>query len=72
MFAVVAALGVWRAKVPAGWLLCGLLLQSLLSEVVQQFLLPDRGWELGDVIADLLGVAAGFLIARRWPAASTG
>jgi hypothetical protein len=60
VFALVAALGIW-ARIPVTWLVIGLVGQAVVSELVQQYLLADRGGEVGDVVADLLGVAAGVL-----------
>jgi len=57
LFATVAMLGV-LAGLPLGWLVLGLVAQAAISELVQS-LLPARGADLMDFLADLLGVAFG-------------
>lgn len=64
LFAVVAFLARW-AGVPL-WLTAALLLtQAVASELVQGFLLSERGAEWADFAADLLGIVAG-LVAGSW------
>lgn len=40
---------------------------AVVSELVQAIALPRRSGDLLDVVADLLGVALGWLVARRLP-----
>jgi hypothetical protein len=63
IFAAVAWTGL-RAGVPTRWLLALLVLHAGVSELVQARLLPDRSGDPADVLADLLGVLAGTLLAR--------
>jgi len=62
VFAAVAWTGL-RAQVPARWLLPLLALHAVTSELVQDRLLPDRSGDWADVLADLLGILAGTLLA---------
>ena len=68
LFAGVGLLGV-LAGVPVRWLLLGLALQALLSELVQGVWLSERGADGWDLVADLvgaaLGVTIGAMLARR-------
>ena len=75
IFAAVAALGV-RAGLSR--LLVGALLalQAIASEALQSLVIPGRGGDLGDLLADVVGIAVGLLIGWRWllragPAAAT-
>jgi VanZ family protein len=67
LFGVVALLGM-LAHLPLGWLAGGLVAQAAVSELVQN-LLPARGSDVKDFLADLLGVrlglGAGVLLRRR-------
>ncbi|HEU4947992.1 MAG TPA: VanZ family protein [Kribbella sp.] len=69
LFAVVAYTGL-RVGVPARLLLPLLVVNAVVSELVQHFLLPHRSGDPFDSVADLAGVAlgawAGFR-ARRLP-----
>ncbi len=65
LFAGVAALGT-RAGLRMRWLVLLLSLQAVVSEVVQGWLLPGRGTEAADLLADAVGIAAGLLIGRWW------
>ena len=62
-FAAVAWSGL-RAGVPARWLLPVLALHAGVSEVVQDRLLPRRTGDVADVVADLIGILAGTVLAR--------
>jgi hypothetical protein len=53
-----------RAALPARWWLPLLALHAATSEVIQGVLLPHRSGDVLDVLADLVGVLAGSLIAR--------
>jgi hypothetical protein len=68
LFGVVAAIGM-LAVIPRQWLLIGLLLQAVVSELVQGALLADRGADVWDFVADVVGIGAGLLVggwgARR-------
>jgi VanZ family protein len=68
LFAGVGLLGA-LAGIPARWLLLGLVLQAVLSELAQGAWLSERGADGWDVVADLvgaiLGVAIGVRLARR-------
>ena len=66
-FAVVAALAV-RAGIPVRWVTVLLVVQAGASELVQHLLLPDRGGDLLDLAADLLGMTAGLLLGLAWSA----
>lgn len=62
-FALVAGTGL-RARVPARVLVPVLAGHAVVSEVVQATLLARRSGDLADVVADLLGVLVGWLLAR--------
>lgn len=62
-FAAVAWAGL-RVRLPAAWLLPVLTLHAGVSEVVQDRLLPDRSGDAADVVADLVGILAGTVLAR--------
>lgn len=64
VFAAVGALGV-LAGVPMRWLVGLLVLQAIASELIQWLVLPNRSGDLGDLVADLLGIAAGVAIGSR-------
>lgn len=57
LFTAVAALGV-LAGFPTGWLVLGLLLQGIVSEAAQGAI-PGRGSDPVDLLADVIGIAAG-------------
>ena len=63
VFAAVAWTGL-RALVPPTLLLPALALHAVVSELLQATVLPDRGGDPWDVLADLLGVLAGTALAR--------
>jgi len=54
-----------RAGLPVMGLGVGLLVYAVGSEVVQHTLLPGRSGDLTDVVADLVGVALGLVLARH-------
>ncbi len=64
LFAALAATTRWRFG-PAGAGLGAVAAYAVLSEVVQASMLADRSGDAYDVLADLLGTAAGWLLARR-------
>lgn len=69
---LVFAAVVWTgrlAQLPVGLLVVLLVVHAVLSETVQHALLPGRGGELSDVVADLAGVVLGLLlpVPRREP-----
>lgn len=64
VFGLVAWSGV-RAGVPAGWLAGLLFGHAVLSELVQDRLLPHRSGDPGDAVADLVGTLLGLLAAVR-------
>ena len=63
-YAGLAFLGLlaWPQGRAGGWSVGGLLLAGPLIEVVQMFV-PGRSASLGDAVADVLGVAAGAVLA---------
>lgn len=63
LFAVVTWLGV-RGGIPARWMAWLMLLQAAASELVQHLWLSQRGGDVWDFVADVLGIAAGLLLAR--------
>jgi VanZ family protein len=66
-FAVFGAV-VWtgrQAGLPGGWLVALAALHAPGSEAVQAWLLPDRSGNPSDVLADLVGVAAGAVVPLR-------
>jgi hypothetical protein len=63
MFAAVAATGV-RAGVDVRILVVALVAQAVLSEVIQWALLPGRGGDPVDAMADLAGIAVGVALGR--------
>lgn len=52
-----------RILVRRWWPIAVLVLHAPLSEVIQHHWIPFRGGEVGDVVADLVGVALGVLAA---------
>lgn len=67
VFGAVASTG-RRAGVPVVPLLLALVAHAVLSEVVQGYLLAERSGDRRDVVADVVGAAAGLLLGRRPPA----
>lgn len=63
LFASVGLLGV-LAGVPVRWLVLGLALQAVLSEAIQG-LVPGRGADLWDVVADISGMVVGVGLGVR-------
>ena len=64
LFALLAGTTRWRF----GPALAGLVIvaaYAVVSELIQGFALPGRSGDPPDVVADLAGVAAGWLLARR-------
>ena len=45
---------------------------AVLSELVQAYLLPERTGDWRDVVADVMGVAAGFALGRRSSSVAPG
>ena len=58
LFGAVAATGIW-ARVPMAPLIGLLLANSVVSELVQHWLLPNRSGDPGDTVADCIGIALG-------------
>lgn len=54
---------------PAGQVLAAVLGYAAVSEVVQAVLLRGRSGDLLDLVADVAGALAGWLLAGRWAAA---
>ena len=52
------------AGLPRRWVVMGMALHALLSEVLQAAVLPQRSGDPADVVADLVGVAIGAWLAR--------
>lgn len=46
------------------YLLFGVILFALLSEIIQAYLIPGRGGDFWDFMADLIGIALGALLSR--------
>lgn len=65
LFALLAATSRWRLG-PGARVLAGVAAYAALSELVQAVALPERGGDLLDLLADLLGAALGWWLARRW------
>ena len=65
IFAAVAALGV-RAGLPRAPVGALLAVQAICSELLQAWLVPGRGGDLGDLLADAVGIGVGILIGWRW------
>ena len=64
MFAVVAALAV-LVEIRIRWIVVILIVQAVLSEIIQHLVLPGRAGDPWDLLADLLGIAIGVL-AGLW------
>lgn len=62
VFAAVMATGV-IARIPAPWLAVALTVHAGVSELIQEFLLPDRAGDVWDGVADLGGIALGWYLA---------
>ncbi len=54
------------AGLPRWWVIALMGLHAPLSEAIQHRLLADRSGEPGDAVADLVGVALGAVVTRRW------
>ncbi|HEY8388277.1 MAG TPA: VanZ family protein [Parasegetibacter sp.] len=39
---------------------------GIIMEFVQHYFVPKRSFELGDIVADIVGAVAGFLIMRKY------
>lgn len=63
LFAGVTWLGL-RAGIPGRWVALFMVLQAAVSEVVQNSLLPQRGGDIWDFAADLVGLAIGLWAGR--------
>jgi VanZ family protein len=64
LFALLAGTARWRFA--RTWAVPGVVaVYAAISEVVQAVLLPARSGDLLDLLADLLGVAVGWLVAGR-------
>jgi VanZ family protein len=60
-----------RAGVPRGWAVGLMALHAPASELLQAHFLRDRSGEVGDVVADLVGVGLGAM-ALWWPSSAPG
>ena len=65
LFAVPTAVGLLAGIRPA-YLVTAVALHAPVSELVQHYLLPNRSGDLGDVVADLVGVVLGVTLAVVW------
>ena len=65
LFALLAATTRWRFG-PSLPLLAAVAGYAVLSEVVQAVALAERSGDARDVVADLIGAAAGWWAAARW------
>ncbi len=45
--------------------LAGLILYALSTELIQYFFVPSRGAEVSDVISNIIGIAAGWLLIQK-------
>jgi VanZ family protein len=70
MFAVVTGLAVW-AGIPWKWVVAVMVMQAIISELVQGYLLAGRGSDPWDFVADLIGIALGLGTAQVVRAHST-
>lgn len=61
VFAVVALAAV-RCALAVRWVAVALCAHAVLSEVVQHAVLPHRSGDPADVVADVLGIAAGLVL----------
>jgi VanZ family protein len=64
----VFALATWAlaaAGMSPGWSVALMAAHAPISELVQHLVLPDRSGDPADVVADLLGVALGAVLAGR-------
>lgn len=62
LFGAVAATGRW-VGIRADVLLGALVVHAGVSEVVQEVLIPGRGGDIFDAVADLFGIALGWYVA---------
>ena len=65
LFAIVAFTGT-AAGIPVRWLVAVLAAQALISEAAHHWLYMGRGGEISDLVADVLGAAAGIALGTRW------
>ena len=47
------------------------LVYGIIMEFVQRYLIPNRSFDTGDIIADAVGCFAGWLLAVKWFGTST-
>jgi hypothetical protein len=72
IFGLVAWAGV-RAGIPVGWVVGLLVAHAVLSELIQDRLLPHRSGDPWDAVADTIGTFLGVLVARpAWRPAMMG
>lgn len=64
LFAVVTWLGL---RLGFRWIIPAMLAQAALSELVQWWFLPDRGGDVWDFVADVVGIALAWVITVTWP-----
>ena len=67
LFAIVTYAGV-RAGLPRNLVAVAMLGQAVLSEAIQHFWLDQRGGDVWDLVADVLGIAAALWVTREKPA----
>jgi len=70
VFAAVATTGLRARVLPAPWLIGLLALHAVVSEALQASVLPARSGDPWDVVADLVGVGVGSLVAAALARAS--
>lgn len=64
LFASVTAAGIWAGV--TWWAMVALMLgQALLSEYLQGRFIPGRGAEVGDLVADVIGIGIGLAVGAR-------
>lgn len=66
IFALLVLTGL-RADLAPRWFLPTVLAHAVISEIVQALLLPARAGDVADAVADVAGIALGYLAYRRWP-----
>jgi VanZ family protein len=69
----VFAAGAWtghRARIGSYALGVALVAHAVASELLQMTLLPGRSGDPLDVLADVVGVVVGLVVARHWPRAT--
>jgi VanZ family protein len=70
LFAAVAYTGI-RIRLPLIWLSAALVLNAVVSELVQHTWLTNRSGDVTDAVADVAGAALGVLLAGGWRSRAT-